>query len=146
VADAPILICYDGSDEARRAIDVAAELLVERRAMVLYVGPLLMVAEAYAAVGPSATELDHVVLEDALTLAEAGAERAREAGFRAVARADIDAPTWHGVVEVAHDIGAAAIVLGSRGLSGVHELLDGSLSHQVAEQAGRPVLIVPPRR
>jgi nucleotide-binding universal stress UspA family protein len=146
VGDAPILICYDGSDEARRAIDVAAELLVERRAVVLYVGPLLMDVEAYAAVGPGATELDNVVLEDALTLAEAGAERARKAGFHAGARADIDAPTWHGVVEVADDIGAAAIVLGSRGLSGVHELLEGSLSHQVAEQAGRPVLIVPPPR
>jgi len=35
-------------------------------------------------------------------------------------------------------------VMGTRGLTGIRELLDGSLSHQVAEHSGRPVLIVPP--
>jgi len=35
-------------------------------------------------------------------------------------------------------------VIGSRGLSGMRTLLEGSLSHQVATHAGRPVLIVPP--
>ena len=38
------------------------------------------------------------------------------------------------------------IVIGSRGLSGLKEMLKGSLSHQVAEHAGRPVLIMPPPR
>jgi nucleotide-binding universal stress UspA family protein len=36
------------------------------------------------------------------------------------------------------------IVIGSRGLKGMREILEGSLSHAVAEHAGRPVLIVPP--
>jgi nucleotide-binding universal stress UspA family protein len=35
-------------------------------------------------------------------------------------------------------------VLGSRGLTGVRELVEGSLSHQGAEHARRPVLVVPP--
>jgi len=48
------------------------------------------------------------------------------------------------VVEVAEEIGAPVIVLGSRGLTGAQELLRGSFSHDVAEHAGRPVLIVPP--
>jgi nucleotide-binding universal stress UspA family protein len=38
------------------------------------------------------------------------------------------------------------IVIGSRGLSGLREALDGGVSHQVAEHAGRPVLIVLPQR
>ncbi len=143
--DAPILFCYDGSEVARDAITTAAALLVERRAVVLDIGPLPMVAEGYAVLGSGAADLNRLVFEDALARAEAGAELARKAGFRAEARADVDAPTWHGVVAVADEIGAAAIVLGSRGLSGVHELLEGSLSHEVAEHAGRPVLIVPPR-
>ena len=41
-------------------------------------------------------------------------------------------------------VGAAVIVLGSRGLTGVRELVEGSLSHEVAEHARRPVLVVPP--
>jgi nucleotide-binding universal stress UspA family protein len=37
------------------------------------------------------------------------------------------------------------IVIGSRGLNGLREIVEGSLSHEVAQHAGRPVLIVPPR-
>jgi len=76
--------------------------------------------------------------------ARAGAEQARHAGFHAEARAELSAPTWEGIVDVADEIDAAVIVLGSRGLAGARELLEGSVSHQVAEHAGRPVLIVPP--
>jgi len=146
VDDAPILICYDGSESARAAIGVAAALLVDYRAVILNVAPLAVVAESYAALGSGAADLDHLVFEDALRQAEEGAELARRAGFRAEARAYVEAPVWRGVVGVADDIGAIAIVLGSRGFTGVHELVEGSLSHAVAEHAGRPVLIVPPRR
>jgi nucleotide-binding universal stress UspA family protein len=147
VAEAPILICYDGSEGARDAIATAATLLVERTAVVLNVGPLLTVVEDYTAFGSgvAAADLDRAVYEEALASAEAGAALAREAGFRADARGDVDTPTWRSVVEVADEIGAAAIVVGSRGLSGIHELVEGSVSHDVAENAGRPVLIVPPR-
>jgi nucleotide-binding universal stress UspA family protein len=37
------------------------------------------------------------------------------------------------------------IVMGSRGLNGGRELLEGSVSHDVVRHAGRPVLIVPSR-
>jgi nucleotide-binding universal stress UspA family protein len=147
VAGAPILICYDGSEGAQDAIATAATLLVERTAVVLNVGPLLTVVEDYTAFGSGvdAADLDRAVYEEALACAEAGAALAREAGFRADARGDVDTPTWRSVVEVADEIGAAAIVVGSRGLSGIRELVEGSVSHDIAENAGRPVLIVPTR-
>ena len=140
----PILICFDGSEGARRAIVVAASLLRQRNALVLDVGPMEMVAGDYVALDPDAMRVDHLIAEDALARATAGAELAREAGFRADARSDVDSPTWSGIVDVADEVDAALIVIGSRGLSGLKEILDGSLSHQVAEHAGRPVLIVPP--
>jgi hypothetical protein len=49
VEDSPGLIRYDGSEGARNAISVAAALLVSRTAANLTVGPLALVAEAYAA-------------------------------------------------------------------------------------------------
>src|SRR6266542_277037 len=122
----PVLICYDGSADARRAIPVAAALLVTRRAVVLDIGPLALVAEAYAADGSEAVEL------------------ARAVGFTAEARGTLDSPTWRAVAEIADEIGAAAIVLGSRGLTGLRELVEGSLSHEVAQHGHRPVLVVPP--
>jgi nucleotide-binding universal stress UspA family protein len=84
------------------------------------------------------TEADEVATQ--------GADIARSAGFDAEARAAVMAPTWQGIVDVADELDTPVIVIGSRGLSGLREIVDGSLSHQVAEHAGRPVLIVPPPR
>lgn len=142
--NAPILICYDGSSGAKRAIAAAAALLVDRRAVVLDVASPPMVAESYAVLGPMPRDLEELSTEDALERAQEGAEIARRAGLTAEARADIAVTTWEGVVEVADEIGAAAIVIGSRGLTGARELLKGSVSRDVAEHAGRPVVIVPP--
>jgi hypothetical protein len=52
--DGPILICYDGSDGAQRAIEAAAGLLGPRRAVVLVVGPPLTTTESLAVVSPVA--------------------------------------------------------------------------------------------
>ena len=49
-------------------------------------------------------------------------------------------------LDVADEVDAAVIVIGSRGLTGAREWFDGSLSHQIAAHSGRPVLIVPPER
>ena len=145
--DAPILICYDDSKEARHAIEVAADLLADRRAVVLNLAPPLTVGETYALLDPMTPDFLELNTEGALSVARAGVELARRAGFTAEARPDVASPTWDGVVRIADEIGAATIVIGSRGLKGARELFEGSLSHQVAEHAGRPVLIVPaPRR
>jgi nucleotide-binding universal stress UspA family protein len=146
--DAPILICYDGSDGAQRAIDVAAELLGPRHATVLDVGPVVTPVESLAALSPvyPAAEFGELNAEEARSGSAAGVERARRAGFAADGRSGVAAPTWEAIVGVADEIDAAVIVLGSRGLNGARELLVGSVSHDVAEHAGRPVLIVPPPR
>ena len=143
---AQILICYDGSDEARRAIDAAAELLGYRRAVVLDVGPVLTTAEGFATMssvvpGPGFEDLN---AEDALERARAGAAIATRVGFDAHPRGEAAAPTWQGIVDVADEIDAGVIVIGSRGLNGARELFEGSVSHDVAAHARRPVLIVPP--
>jgi len=144
--NAPILICYDDSPGARHAIEVAAALLPQRHAVVLDVASFVTLAETYATLGPVTPPLGEINRDDALSRAAIGADLARACGFTAEPRADVSSPTWGAVVEVADEIGAAAIVLGSRGLTGVKELLGGSFSHDVAEHAGRPVLIVPPAR
>ena len=139
----PVLICYDGSPGARHAIKAAADLLAPHRAVVLDVAPPITVAESPAALSPMMPDFARRNREEALARARAGADFARAAGFTAEATTTVAAPTWQGIVHVADEIGATAIVMGSRGLTGVRELAAGSLSHQVAEHAARPVLIVP---
>jgi nucleotide-binding universal stress UspA family protein len=138
-----ILICYDGSKEARRAIEAAGEVLSGRRAIVLNVGPTLTPAESLALMTPAAMDFDHVNAAAAREVAEQGAALARRAGFEAEARGGVAAPVWKAIVTYAEIVDAPLIVLGARGLNGVGELVKHSVSHKVAEHAGRPVLVVP---
>jgi nucleotide-binding universal stress UspA family protein len=144
--DHPILICYDDSDGARHAIDVAASLFPGRRAVVLDVAPFLTPAESVAELSALTPNFGQLNQNDAVGRAQAGTALALEAGLSAEPRADLATPTWGGIVEVADEIDAAVIVTGSRGLTGARELFEGSVSHDVAEHASRPVLIVPPER
>ena len=52
MTEAPILICYDGSEGAKRAIDAAAALLGPRRAIVVDIGPVLTAEESLAVLAP----------------------------------------------------------------------------------------------
>lgn len=143
---APILICYDGSEGARRAIDAAAAVLGPRHAVVLDLGPPLTPAESVAAISPvvPGAAFEDLNTADALTRAREGTGLAQRAGLDAVARGGVSAPTWEGICDVANEIDAAVIVIGSRGLNEGKELLEGSVSHEVVRHAGRPVLVVPP--
>ena len=146
--DGPVLFAYDGSDDADRAIEVAFDLLGGGRAVVLDVGPVLTTAESFAAVSSVVPggAFEDLNLDDARAPARKGAEHAGKVGFDAEPRAGLAAPTWEGIVDAADEIDAKVIVLGSRGLTGVKEAFGGSVSHQVAEHAGRAVLIVPPSK
>lgn len=142
----PILIAYDGSNDSERAVDAAALLFGSRPAVVLNVAPSMTFAEsmvATSAVVPG-NAFEDLNKADALLRAEAGAARARRAGLDAEPRATIASTTWQGIVDVADELDAVAIVIGSQGLSGLREFAQGSVSHDVATHAGRPVLIVPP--
>jgi nucleotide-binding universal stress UspA family protein len=141
-----VLICYDGSGEARHAIGATGELLSERRAIVLNVGSTLTPAEALALMTPGTIDFDHVNAESAREIAEQGAAQARRAGFEAEARGGVAAPVWQAIVTYAEVIDAAVIVLGSRAVHGLGGLVKGKVPERVAEHAGCPVLIVPPPR
>jgi nucleotide-binding universal stress UspA family protein len=142
----PILVCYDGSADAARGIEAAAALLGARRAVVLDVALPLTAAESAAVLSPvePGAAFQEENRAEAGRVAARGAELARASGFDAEARATVGAPTWDAVVQVANEVDAAVIVIGSRGLDQLHEAFEGSLSHQLAAHAGRPVLIVPP--
>ena len=144
--DTPILICYDGSDDAARGIETAAALLGSRRAVVIDIAPVLTPTESLAATSSivPGSAFEELNKDDADRMAAKGAELARSSGFDAEARGAVASPTWQGVVDVAAELDSLLIVIGSRGLNGLREVLDGSLSHEVAQHAGRPVLIVPP--
>ena len=141
-----VLICYDGSDRARWAIDAAGAVISARRAVVLNVGPPLTLIESVALTNPGIFDFERDNTAVATDIAEEGAELARRAGFDAKPNVLLGAPVWGSIVSYAGTIDATLIVLGSRDLTPAGQMIRGSVSHQVAQHAQRPVFIVPQPR
>ncbi len=134
----PILLCYDGSDDAFRAIEFAGSLFPGRTAIVLSVW------EKYGVLSGIPRVDDSLMQEATQEMAGDGAERANAAGFDATA---VAVEAEHGVddaiIEAADEHDVQLIVMGTRGNTGIRSLLLGSVSHSVAHHARRPLLIVP---
>lgn len=157
ITEAPILIAYDGSETARHAIAEAASLFPSRPAIVITVWePGLAYASAAptptfgdgATIGPpidfeAGREIEAASQEHAQRVAQAGADLARAAGLQAEPEAIADATaTGEAIAGRAAELGAAAVVVGSRGLSGLRARLEGSTSTTVLKHSPCPVLVV----
>jgi nucleotide-binding universal stress UspA family protein len=151
--DGPVLIAFDGSGPARQAMAEAAKLLAAHKTVVVTVWePNLAYMTAAAppdlamspVVEPEAVlNVEQGLRQNAERVAQEGAELARSFGLDAepLAVSD-DGDVAHTLVNLAHKAGASAIVVGSRGLSGIRARLEGSTSKGVLKRASCPVLVV----
>jgi nucleotide-binding universal stress UspA family protein len=146
-----ILICYDGSPDSRSAVEHAAELFGDEPATVLTVWEPFVEVIARTVVGfgmvpsvPDAGEIDAASRGAAERTAAEGVELAGKLGMSArPLTCSQTTTTARAILAEADRIGASAIVMGSRGLTGVKSLLLGSVSHEVIQRADRTVAVVP---
>ena len=150
-----MLIAYDGSDAAKQAVSAAAELFGGRAAYVVTIWEPGL-AYAMSDLDPTGPELSPVPmdiggtqdLEEELQVharrtAAEGAELARSAGLDCDALVVADrVSVAEALVEVAEKQSVAAIVIGSRGLTGLRARLEGSTSSAVLKHAKCPVVVV----
>ena len=147
-AEGPVILCYDGSRDARHAIQGAGALFAGRRALVVTVWQPTAAPGALGFAGETAGmvdlfELDRAAAEAGERLADEGVHIAQEAGLLAEPLAvQATGPIWRTIVEIAARDDAATIVMGSRGLTGLRAMLLGSVSSAVVHHADRPTLIV----
>jgi len=141
-----ILIAYDGSDDARYAIEQAAKTVGHRRAVVVYARTPLESVAAHLEGHPEieAAGLDpEYVADAALRLASEGADVARDAGFDATGEViSYTEDPADAIVAAAEELDASLIVVGSRGRRGLSSLLLGSVSHGVLHKTRRPTLVI----
>jgi nucleotide-binding universal stress UspA family protein len=145
-----ILICYDGSPDSQTAIDQAGKLLGAKPATVLtvWVPFIEVIARTGAGLGFTPgfddTDIDAASEANAKTRADEGAERARSAGLDAQSRTRAQTTTVaEAIIAEAAEIEASAIVIGTRGLTGLKSVLLGSVSHAVLQHADLPVIVAP---
>jgi nucleotide-binding universal stress UspA family protein len=149
-----LLLCYDGSDDAKLAVERAAAVFPGGTALVLHVWePLSEVASVPPVPGMTGVlragleEMDARGEEISDQLAREGAELARAGGLEAepisVRRAG---RAWRAILDVADERDVDVIVIGRRGASRIELKILGSVANAVVQQAERPVLLVPTRR
>jgi nucleotide-binding universal stress UspA family protein len=147
-ADGPLMLCYDGSEDARHAIRRAGGLFAGRRALVVTVWQPTAAPGGLGFAGETAGLVDLFALDRAAAetgdrVAGEGARLAREAGLLAEPLAvQAAGPVWKTIIELADRDDAATIVMGSRGHAGLRAMLLGSVSSSVVHHADRPTLIV----
>jgi nucleotide-binding universal stress UspA family protein len=145
----PILLCYDGSDDAGTAIEVAGSLFPGRETVsVCFWQPFAQVAKRFA------IDLLEIVQEAesvngresvlAQEIADAGAAIATRAGLASTGKAvEVSKPIDEAIIAYADEIDAPVIVLGARGRSAVGSMLLGDVAHDVVQRSTRAVLLVP---
>ena len=149
-----MLIAYDGSVEAKRALEYAGRFLSTPRAYILTaweplqhqanrgVGASMAGAMYHPSDRPGEDDPAHA---DALEICKEGVRIAHDNGFEAEPFLVESATTlWSAIVDAADELDADIIVSGTRGLTGFKSLFQASVSDNVLRHAGKPVLIVPP--
>ena len=150
---APVLIAYDGSEVSRAAVRHAADLFTGRPAVLVTVWePALAVplgqpdsfGMGTLPPDPATVEaVDRAQREHASTVAGDGAEFARSVGLAAEPHAVPDEfDVADTLIDIARERGAAVVVVGSHGISGLRSRVLGSVSQRLIEHCDRPVLVI----
>lgn len=146
-----VVIAYDGSRNARRAVQYAGYFFAGRRAVVLTVwmplqrGPDPIQVDLDGPPDPPEPDEMDIKLDSAQRTNRDGVELARTAGLTAEPLVQaVSGTVWNTIIEAADALDADLIITGTRGTTGLRSLLQSSVADNVLRRGRRPVLIVPP--
>lgn len=146
-----IVVAYDGSPTAQRAVHHASRFLSADRCVILTVwSPLDRGSDplSYDLDGPpdpvDTGEVD-IALAEAQRINDEGLELALAIGLPAEPLCLAETSTvWETIIAAADDVDADLIVTGTRAITGLRSLIQSSVADQVLRKGHHPVLIVPP--
>lgn len=135
-----ILLATDASEEAELARSTAVDMAISTNSTL----HLVTVAPGYPSYDVNVPIVAEQLREQAQKTLDEQAEKVEREGAK-VAEKHLRVAERHRaqqIVQVAEDIEAGLIVMGSRGLGGVRRALMGSVSDSVVRHAHCPVMIV----
>jgi nucleotide-binding universal stress UspA family protein len=132
---AEILLAYDGSDHARKALEKAISLATEEdEIVVLYVIPTALIDE-FKGLDPEISKgKAREIVNEAVDII-----KARERKALAVVH---EGDVAEDIINFAGELDCTLIIIGSKGVSKIGRFSLGSVAEKVARHAECPVLIV----
>lgn len=147
------LIAYDGSEEARRALTWAAQLLKTDHVDILTVWePAARQAARTAGMSgmhqgdwTHSTDGGDPAFEIARDVARDGQALAEELGLSARAHiVETASSVWSAILDAAEQLQPTCLVTGTKAISGVSSWWRTSTADSLVKNAGIPILVVPP--
>ena len=137
-----LLVAYDESDGAKKALEVATELAASNPNMhvdIAYVVPIPLISDQYAV---DLKDILDMMIEDGKKVLEEAVDRIEELSEDRIETLIITGTNPASeIVRLSQERSCDMIVIGSRGLRGMKEYL-GSVSHKVLSLVEVPVLVV----
>ncbi|MCH4815714.1 MAG: universal stress protein [Saccharolobus sp.] len=135
-----ILVGYDGSENAERALDFAIELANKFSARLFVVEVIDLTLFYNSGILPP-LEATKSLEEKAKKDVKKAIEKAKSKGVDAEG-ITLEGDPAHSILEFAKDNQIDVIIIGSRGLSKVQRIFLGSVSSKIVQESKIPVIVV----
>jgi nucleotide-binding universal stress UspA family protein len=137
-----IVVAYDGSDHAIKALNTAIELAKAFNSKLDVVEVVDTAALLGMGFAPIPSDVIAQIYNKAQNDVEQAKKKAQDAGVKDVTSQVLEGDPATSIIEYASKNGADLIVMGSRGLSTFKRLVLGSVSSKVVQESRVPVLVV----
>jgi nucleotide-binding universal stress UspA family protein len=137
-----IVVAYDGSDHAIKALNTAIELAKAFNSKLDVVEVVDTAALLGMGFAPIPSDVIAQIYNKAQNDVEQAKKKAQDAGVKDVTSQVLEGDPATSIIEYASKNGADLIVIGSRGLSTFKRLILGSVSSKVVQESRVPVLVV----
>lgn len=137
-----IVVAYDGSDQAIKALNTAIELAKAFNSKLDVVEVVDTAALLGMGFAPIPSDVIAQIYSKAQNDVEQAKKKAQDAGVKDVTSQVLEGDPATSIIEYASKNGADLIVIGSRGLSTFKRLVLGSVSSKVVQESRIPVLVV----
>ncbi len=138
-----IVVSVDGSPDSNRAVEVAGEIALAKGAEVIVVhGRDIAVVAPPAATAVPPPQAEPETEDEAQRLVDEALQQLQEAGVSARGMVlPMRGRLAQQIIETAREESADLIVLGSRGMSRIQEIMIGSVANKVIHLSPYPVLL-----
>jgi nucleotide-binding universal stress UspA family protein len=126
-----ILVPTDGSDDAKKAIEIAADIALKYAATIYLIHVVSPPAIFHEEGFPATEGILKLLEEDGKKIIEEAERETKKCGVKDFRSAVVQGDPASKIIEFSKTEGIDMIVMGSRGLTGIKGFLLGGVSHKV---------------